>query len=72
MITVCPNLVKYVPLSTTTSPVTHTAEVDVNKASKNEIRPVCVEMGSESKIAPIKMRAAKPPTKILGGDTLRA
>src|SRR6056297_2213946 len=34
---ICPNLVKYVAVSTTINPVTHTAEVDVNKLSTKEI-----------------------------------
>lgn len=55
IITVCPNNVKAVPVSTTIKPVTVTAEVAVNKVSNHEI--VCVvAIGSFNNTVPITIR----------------
>ncbi len=61
MMTTWPNVENSVPVSRTTSPVTHTAEVDVNSASgKPTLSPVEEEMGSVRSSAPISMTVAKP------------
>ena len=49
------------PVSRTTSPVTHTAEVEVNSASNQLTRPGPAEAaGSVSRKLPNKIRPAKP------------
>jgi hypothetical protein len=66
--TICPNVVKYVPVSTTTSPVTHVAEVAVKSASINGSgSPLADAIGSDNNTAPSKMINAKPETRIRGG-----
>ena len=68
-ITNSPNLVNVVPVSTTTSPVTHVAEVEVNKAFRKERPfPSSVEIGRVNKYEPISIKAAKPITRIFGGS----
>jgi hypothetical protein len=58
-----------VPVSTTTNPVTQVAEVAVNNASMNRGDcPEAVAKGIISSEAPINIIAAKPSTRILGGD----
>ncbi|MFM9329092.1 hypothetical protein [Paenibacillus mesotrionivorans] len=52
-------------MSTTANPVTQTAEVEVNKASSQEMLSPFDETGKASKMEPIKMRAAKPVRIIL-------
>jgi hypothetical protein len=54
-----PTIVKYVAVSTTMSPVTQMAEVEVKRASTKEIRPETVQTGSMRSRAPKKMAAAK-------------
>ncbi|MNP06727.1 hypothetical protein D3C76_987230 [compost metagenome] len=45
------------------------AEVDINKASvKDKASPDEEAIGSDSKIAPMRIMNAKPKTKILGGE----
>jgi hypothetical protein len=45
---------------TTTSPVTHTAEVAVNAASMAELNsPLAVDTGSQSRTVPVRMRNKK-------------
>lgn len=57
---VWPKVEKYVPVSTTIRPVTHTAEVAVNNASiKDKLLPFCEEMGSINKKAPHKIKLEK-------------
>ena len=52
-ITTCPNSDQYAPVSTVTSPVTHTAEVAVNTASSRvERSPVAVAAGNDSSTEP--------------------
>ena len=65
-IMVCPSKVKSLAVSSTINPVTHTALVDVNKASVKEI-PAVVAFGSNNKNAPIKIMAKKLPTKTMAG-----
>ena len=53
--TVWPNMLKWLPVSTTTRPVTHTALVAVNKASMGLMPLPVVLTGRASKTAPTKM-----------------
>lgn len=55
----CPTGVKYVAVSWTISPVTHTAEVDVKRASINEIWPDSVLKGRRRRRVPRQMAAMK-------------
>ena len=61
MIIVLPKTDHITPVSKTTRPVTHTAEVDVNKASI-KLTPCVelVEIGRDKKIAPNIIRVANP------------
>jgi hypothetical protein len=56
------------PTSTTTSPVTQTAEVEVKRASTNRIFPWVAEKGNQRRIPPARITAAKLRTKILVGE----
>lgn len=68
---VCPTGDQYVPVSTTTRPVTQTAEVAVKSAEiKFVLCPVADENGKVSKKAPVKMVNEKPKTKICVGFML--
>jgi len=58
-ITICPKKEKQAPVSTTVSPVTQTAEVDVKRASMKEISPDVVEKGSMRRNAPASIAAIK-------------
>jgi hypothetical protein len=49
--------VKKLPVSTTTRPVTHTADVDVKIASTHDIEPVFTEKGSFKSRTPIAIGA---------------
>ena len=63
IITVCPNALQYVAVSCTTNPVTHTADVDVKIASKNEAPcPSLVAIGSIRNRLPVNITSAKPYT----------
>jgi hypothetical protein len=63
--TTSPNVLNVVAVSTTTSPVTHTAEVAVNNASiKGNPCPDSVATGKDNKHAPSKIVTANPSTKI--------
>ncbi|MNW12205.1 hypothetical protein D3C71_2098350 [compost metagenome] len=53
------------PVSTTANPVTQTAEVEVNKASSQEMLSPFDAAGKASNREPIKIRAAKPIRIIL-------
>ncbi len=53
-----PKVVKSLPVFSTDKPVTQTALVEVNKASKNEI-PCVVALGSVSRKAPISIITIK-------------
>jgi hypothetical protein len=55
----CPKAVKYVPVSTTINPVTHTAEVAVKRASIHLIEPPLVENGRLNKLLPTRMASKK-------------
>jgi len=60
MITICPKVVKYVPVSTTTRPVTQTADVAVKRASTNESDSTpALAAGNINNTAPIKIKAKK-------------
>jgi hypothetical protein len=57
--TTCPNTLQCVAVSTTTSPVRHTAEVAVKRAVNQSVGPpVALEIGSTSRTAPARMRPA--------------
>jgi hypothetical protein len=56
-------------VSFTIRPVTHTAEVDVKKASIKEHPPI-FETGSMRINAPARITDRKPITSICGGDKL--
>lgn len=59
-ITSCPKTEKWVPVSTTASPVTQVAETAVKKASVSSMdSPVVVATGSASRKVPAKMTSAK-------------
>ncbi len=60
IITSLPNQEKYVPVSTTTSPVTHEVEVAVNSASiKRRLLPSALDIGSIKSSEPQKISIAK-------------
>ena len=66
--TIFPNTLQVDAVFTTTRPVTHVAEVDVNNAVNNGTETLLfVEIGSLSKAVPIMMIAKKPNTKLLAG-----
>ena len=66
--TACPNREKVVPVSTATRPVTHTAEVAVNRlSSRPMLRPSRVETGSASSSVPSRMMPRKPNTSHSSG-----
>jgi hypothetical protein len=67
MITVCPNKVKTVPVSTTLSPVTLAAEVAVKRAFTKPMPSPVTDMGSMSRKAPTRINKAYPITDILAG-----
>ncbi len=58
-ITICPTLVKVEPVSTTTRPVTHVAEVAVNRASIQEMALPFRLKGMWSSVAPLNITNAK-------------
>ena len=65
----CPAVVNVVATSMVVSPVTHTALVAVNRASKNDI-PLTVARGNNNSPVPAKIMAKKLPTIIQLGDIL--
>ena len=66
--TICPNRVKYVPVSTTTSPVTQEALVAVNNALKNDKdEPSLLAIGSVNSNAPDSIMNTKPNGSTLIG-----
>jgi hypothetical protein len=76
MITTLPNPLQYTGVSTVTSPVTHTEEVDVNSASrKGAPSGPLREMGSISSAVPTATATANPSTitwaGCCGAKTLR-
>lgn len=65
-----PNAEKYTAVSWTTSPVTHTADVEVKRASMNGVtEPSRDDTGSISSAAPVSMTSAKP--RMMIWNTLR-
>ena len=66
---ICPVVVNVVATSIVVSPVTHTALVAVNSASKNDI-PLTVARGSSKRPVPAIIIAMKLPTIIQLGDIL--
>ena len=65
----CPAVVNVEAISIVVSPVTHTALVAVNKASKNEM-PLTVARGKSKSPVPAKIIVKKLPTIIQLGDIL--
>ena len=66
--TTCPNREKVVPVSAATRPVTHTAEVAVNRLSKKLMSlPSFIERGIASSSAPSSMTHRKPNTSHSSG-----
>ncbi|MNR58203.1 hypothetical protein D3C85_1791430 [compost metagenome] len=60
---------KVAPVSTTAKPVTDTAEVEVKRAFNQPISlPGSEEIGSDNKMAPIKMGTAKLKSMIRDDD----
>lgn len=60
IITSLPNQEKYVPVSTTTSPVTHEVEVAVNSASiKRRLLPSALDIGSIKSSEPAENKHRK-------------
>jgi hypothetical protein len=58
-------------VSTTTKPVTHTAEVDVKKALTRGVAcPAALDMGSMSRMPPMTIRPAKPNIKVRDSELL--
>ena len=61
--TACPNSEKVAPVSTATRPVTHTAEVAVNRLSNRPMLcPSFVDAGSANSSVPSSMTPRKPNT----------
>ena len=65
--TICPNSVKCVPVSTTTRPVTQEADVAVNSASKKLSGSPWEAMGNISSSAPRRATHKKPSGRIRMG-----
>jgi hypothetical protein len=61
-------VLKSLPTSITTNPVTQTAEVEEKRASTNRRFPWVAEKGNRRRIPPIIITAAKLRTKILAGE----
>ena len=72
MITTCPNVLQYVPVSTGIRPVTHVADVAVNSAVRNFVGSADFEQTGRHKIAlPVSTSARNTSTTICGGRILR-
>jgi hypothetical protein len=66
--TTWPNGLQWVAVSTTTRPVTHTADVAVKRAVTGSAgRPGAREIGSHSRSVPIPISARKPDTSTPAG-----
>jgi hypothetical protein len=63
-----PTVERSFPVSTTTSPVTQTAEVEVKRASISRRGILAAEIGKLRRIVPVRMTPAKLRTKILVGE----
>ena len=70
--TSCPNNVKYEPVSTTMRPVTHVAEVAVNKASTMLMWLPTVASGSRRSPVPIKITKMKLATNNWAGASFES
>ncbi|MEK6545726.1 MAG: hypothetical protein AABZ28_04265 [Nitrospinota bacterium] len=57
--TLCPNIVRSFPVSTTVRPVTQTAEVAIKSESEKDKYPFLEEMGREKRKVPMAIRTAK-------------
>lgn len=65
---VFPKLDQYVPVSTTTNPVTQTADVAVKKEVNNPVGlPLAEDIGRDKKMVPITISMPNPITKIWDG-----
>ena len=68
MIATCPNGLQWVAVSTTTSPVTHTADVAVNRAVIGSVQVPAVEaIGSIRIPVPIAIRTRNPSARTTSG-----
>jgi site-specific DNA-cytosine methylase len=61
-------VLKSLPTSITTKPVTQTADVEEKRASTNRRFPLVAEKGNHRRIPPVRITAAKLRTKILVGE----
>jgi hypothetical protein len=61
-------VLKSLPTSITTKPVTQTAEVEEKRASTNRRFPWVAEKGNQRRIPPVMITAAKLRTNILVGE----
>ena len=68
MMTPWPNSLNAVPVSTTINPVTHTALVAVNAASRMPTRSLPCEMGSASSTVPATISPRNDSAMIWDGD----
>ncbi|GAX59384.1 uncharacterized protein SCALIN_C03_0041 [Candidatus Scalindua japonica] len=72
MITIWPKREKKREVSWTVSPVTQSADVEVNKASTNDVPlPLTVATGSISKIVPITIKVKKLRPSVTPGFALK-
>jgi hypothetical protein len=67
IVTTCPTVERSFPVSTTTSPVTQTAEVEVKRASTKRRCSFVAEKGNLRRMVPARITAAKLRTNILVG-----
>jgi len=68
MVMTWPKTLRSLPISMTTRPVTQTEEQDVNRASTKRRSPFDADEGSQRRIPPARITAAKLKTKIRVGD----
>ena len=67
IVMICPASERSLPISMVANPVTHTADVAVNRASTNPSRPFAAEKGKERSQVPSRMQTAKPRMKVRSG-----
>ena len=66
--TSCPKVLRALPVSTTTSPVTQLADTAVKSASTNLRRPIVDAAGSISSTVPREISVANANMETLAGD----
>jgi hypothetical protein len=67
IVTTWPKMDRSCPKSMVTNPVTHTAEVEMKRASTKERDPWEAEMGNPRRMVPTRIKAAKPKINIRSG-----